>query len=91
MRRIIEETERVRITEVLYEPDVPRDSYIRPTDQVVVFLDDCEFDRIDADTGEHLRRTRKSGETLCHAKGERAPVLVNRGASPFRTLLIELK
>ncbi len=82
---------RARVTQVLYEPGVRRESYIRATDQIVVFLDDCAFDRIDAATGEVLRRARKSGEVLWHAKGEIAPVLVNTGDRPFRTLLVELK
>jgi hypothetical protein len=91
MKRLVEENERARISEVIYEPNVPRESYVRPTDQIVVFLDDCEFDRIDAQTGEQSRRSRNSGETLFHRSGEVAPVLINRSAVAFRTLLIELK
>jgi len=79
------------VTEVVYQPGVSRESYLRPTDQIVVFLDDCAFDRIDGETGVMLSRERKSGEVLWHAKGEIAPVLVNTGTRPFRTLLIELR
>ena len=82
---------RTRVSEVLYQPGVRRESYLRPTDQIVVFLDDCTFDRIDAETGAVVHRARKSGEVLWHAKGEVAPVLVNTGEHAYRTLLIELR
>ena len=39
------ENPRVRVTEVLYQPGVPRERYIRPTDQVIVFLDDSKYER----------------------------------------------
>ena len=89
--KILEDNPRTRVTEVLYEPGRRRESYLRPTDQIVVFLEDCTFDRIDAVTGEVAHRARKSGEVLWHAKGEQAPVLINTGPRAFRTLLIELK
>jgi hypothetical protein len=88
MKRLLQENERARISEVIYSPGIPRASYVRETDQIVVFLDDCAFDR-HAD-GQTHRRDRKSGEVLWHPKGEQAPVLINRGSKPFRTLLIEL-
>lgn len=88
--KILTENPRARVTEVVYEPGVRRESYLRPTDQIIVFLEDCKYDRIDSETGTALRRTRKSGEVLWHAKGEVAPVLVNIGQRAFRTLLIEL-
>lgn len=81
---------RARVSSVLYQPGVRRESHIRATDQIVVFLDDCKFDRIDAETGAVQQRSRRSGEVLWHAKGELAPVLVNTGERAFRTLLIEL-
>ncbi len=89
--KILEDNPRACVSEIRYEPGVPRESYIRPTDQIVVFLDDCAFDRIDPKTGDLLARERKSGEVLWHAKGETAPILVNTGSRPFRTLLIELR
>lgn len=82
---------RASVSEMIYEPGVRRESYVRATDQIVVFLDDCEFDRIDPHTGVLLNRSRRSGEVLWHAKGELAPVLVNTGTRAFRTLLIELR
>jgi hypothetical protein len=85
------ENARVRISEVVYDPGVPRDRYIRPSDQVIVFLDDCKYERTDSETGAKEIRERKSGDTIWHNKGEDAPVLKNLGTKPYRTLLIELK
>lgn len=82
---------RVRVKEVLYQPGVPRERYTRPTDQVIVFLDDSQYERIDSKTKERTVRNRKSGEVLWHDKGEDAPVLKNLGTKPYRTLVIELK
>jgi len=81
----------LKITEVTYEPGVPRERYIRPTDQVIVFLDESRYERTDSKTKEKLIRERKPGEVLWHDKGEDAPVLVNLGKKPYRTLVIELK
>jgi hypothetical protein len=84
------ENKRVRVSEIVYEPGVPRERYTRPTDQVIVFLDDCKYQRIDSKTGEKTVRERKSGEIIWHDKGEDAPVLINAGSKAYRTLLIEL-
>lgn len=81
---------KVRVKEVLYEPGVPRERYIRPTDQVIVFLDDSKYERIDSATKERTVRERKSGDVIWHDKGEDAPVLKNLGAKPYRTLVVEL-
>ena len=85
------ENPHARVTQVTYEPGRRRESYLRPTNQLVVFLDDCTFDRIDPITGAVTHRSRQLGEVLWHAKGELAPVLINTGADAFRTLLIELR
>ena len=82
---------RVRVKEVLYAPGVARERYIRPTDQVIVFLDDSQYERIDSTTKERTVRTRKSGDIIWHDQGEDAPVLKNLGAKPYRTLVLELK
>lgn len=89
-KKVTLENARVRVSEVTYLPGVARDRYIRPTDQVIVFLDDCKYQRIDSKTGEKTIRQRKSGEVLWHDKGEDAPVLINQGSKPYRTLTIEL-
>jgi hypothetical protein len=85
------ENDRVKVTAVTYEPGVPRESYVRPTDQVIVFLEDCKYQRTDSKTGDKTVRERKAGETIWHDKGENAPILVNLGTNAYRTLTIELK
>jgi hypothetical protein len=85
------ENARVKVTEVTYQPGVARERYIRPTDQVIVFLDDSRYERIDSKTKEKTIRERKSGEVIWHDKGEDAPVLTNLGKKSYRTLVIELK
>jgi hypothetical protein len=85
------DNKRVTVTRVTYEPGAPRERYIRPTDQVIVFLDDSEYDRIDSQTKEKTVRKRKSGDAIWHDKGEDAPVLINRLNKPFRTVVIEVK
>lgn len=82
---------RARVTEVVMEPGVERCSYIRETDQIIVFLDDATYARRDAATGEVLTRNRKAGEVLWHNKGEHAPALTNVGPAPYRALVIELR
>ena len=90
-RKQLLENVRTKISEVLYEPGVPRKPHIRPTDQIIVFLDDCEYERTDPVTGEKTIRKRKAGEVIWHDRSELAPQLVNVGSKPYRSLLIELK
>ena len=85
------ENDRVKVSEVTYLPGVPRKRYIRPTDQVIVFLDESRYERTDSQTKEKTIRERKPGEVIWHEKGEDAPVLVNLGKTPYRTLVIEIK
>jgi hypothetical protein len=81
----------VKVSEVTYEPGVPRERYIRPTNQVIVFLDECRYERKDSQTGEKTVRTRQAGDVIWHDRGEDAPQLTNLGTKPYRTLVIELK
>ena len=90
-RRIKLENMRVGVSEIDYAPGVPRERSVRPTDEVIVFLDDCRYQRTDPATGEKTVRERKSGDVIWHDKGEDAPVLVNVGDKTYRTLLIEMK
>jgi hypothetical protein len=90
-KRLLLENLRVRVSEITYEPGVPRGRHVRPTDQVIVFLDDCKYERTDPVTGEKTVRERKSGEVIWHDRSEDAPVLANAGSRPYRSLLIELK
>ena len=85
------ENVRVRVSEVTYLPGVPRTRYVRPTDQVIVFLDESKYERIDSKTGEKTVRERKSGDVIWHDRGEDAPQLTNLGSKPYRTLVIEVK
>ena len=85
------ENARVKVTELDYDPGKPREKSVRPADQVIVFLDDSRYERIDPDTGEKTIRERKSGDVIWHNKGEAAPVLTNVGKKTYRTLVIELK
>ena len=85
------ENAKVHVTEVSYPPGVPRPRGIRQHDQVIVFLDDCRYERTDSVTREKTMRERKSGEVIWHDKGEDAPQLINRGAKTYRTIVIELK
>lgn len=82
---------RVKVTEVVYEPGAPRARSIRQTDQVIVFLEGCQYRRTDSKTGAKTVQRRKSGEVIWHTQGEDAPVLVNLGKKPYRTVVIELK
>jgi len=90
-RKVLLENVRVKVSEVTYDPGVPRKPHIRPTDQVIVFLDECAYERTDPKTGEKTVRKRKSGEVIWHDRSELAPQLVNVGQKPYRSLLIELK
>jgi len=85
------ENKRVRISELTYAPGVPRERSIRQTDQVIVFLDECRYERLDSETKEKTIRVRKAGEVIWHDKGEDAPQLTNLGSKPYRTLVLELK
>jgi hypothetical protein len=85
------ENAKVQVTEVAYVPGEPRPRGIRQHDQVIVFLDDCRYERLDPQTGQKTIRGRKSGDVIWHDKGEDAPQLTNQGKNPYRTIVIELK
>ncbi|HUG81506.1 MAG TPA: hypothetical protein VML01_07575 [Bryobacterales bacterium] len=44
-------------------PGEARGAHIRPADQVIVFLNDVSYDRIDAKTGETASRSRNGPAT----------------------------
>lgn len=85
------ENARVRVIESVSAPGAARERYTRAADQVIVFLDNCRYERTDSATGEKTVRERKSGDVIWHDRGEDAPVLKNVGQAPYRTLTIELK
>ncbi|HUO30887.1 MAG TPA: hypothetical protein VMU80_16805 [Bryobacteraceae bacterium] len=82
---------RVHVTEITSAPGGVRERGVRAHDQVIVFLDDCRYERTDPKTGAKTIRVRKSGDVIWHTKGEDAPQLVNVGDKPYRTVVIELK
>jgi hypothetical protein len=84
------ENSKVRVMEANYGTGAVRPRGVRATDQVIVFLDDCRYQRLDPASGETTVRERKSGDVIWHDKGEDAPRLTNAG-KPYRTLVIELK
>ena len=84
------ENARVNVTETHNPAGITRDPYTRPSDQVIVFVDDCTYDRIDPKTGQATRVVRKAGEVIWHNKGEFAPSLANKGGA-YRTVIIGLK
>lgn len=90
VKSLLENT-KVHVIETTYLPGVPREAGVRATDQVIVFLDDCSYQRKDPVTGELTVRKRKSGEVIWHDKGEAAPQLTNVGTAPYRTITVELK
>ena len=85
------ENAKVQVREVTYAPGEPRPRGVRAHDQVIVFLDDCRYERLDPQTGQKTIRERKSGDVIWHDKGEDAPQLTNQGKRPYRTMVIELK
>ncbi len=85
------ENARVVVREVVSPPGGVRPRGVRSADQVIVFLDDCKYERTDPQTGEKTVRVRRSGDVIWHSKGEDAPQLVNLGPLPYRTMVIELK
>jgi hypothetical protein len=72
-------------------PGKPRERYVRPTDQVIIFLEDCRYQRLDSKTKEKTIIVRKSGDVIFHMKGEDAPELTNLGTNTYRTLVIGVK
>jgi hypothetical protein len=82
---------RVHVTEVTSAPGAVRERGVRAHDQVIVFLDDCRYERTDPKTGAKTIQERKSGDVIWHTEGEDAPQLLNKGGKPYRTVVIELK
>ncbi|MGO4879432.1 MAG: hypothetical protein ACLP59_01260 [Bryobacteraceae bacterium] len=82
---------RVHVTEITSAPEAVRERGVRAHDQVIVFIDDCRYERTDPKTGAKTIQERKSGDVIWHTAGEDAPQLVNKGNKPYRTIVIELK
>ena len=80
---------RVRVSEITAPPGSVRERGVRA--QVIVFLDDCRYERTDPRTGAKSIQERKAGDVIWHTQGEDAPQLVNTGGKVYRTVVIELK
>lgn len=83
------DNDRVTVTESVTPAGARREPYTRPTDQIIVFVDEAQYDSIDAN-GKVTPRQRKPGDFVWHSKGEAAPLLVNKGKA-YRNLIIALK
>src|SRR5262249_46127474 len=81
---------RVTVTEITMPMSARREAYTRPSDQIIVFLDEADYEATDA-SGQKQIRHRQSGEIIWHNKGEAAPLLVNTGKKTYRNLVIALK
>lgn len=80
---------RVTVTESTTPAGGRRESYTRGSDQVLIFLDDAQYEAVDG-AGTVSKRSRKSGDIIWHTKGEIAPVLINKG-NAYRNIIIALK
>jgi hypothetical protein len=81
---------RVSITEITAPPKSTRESYTRPSDQIIVFIDEADYESTDA-AGKKIIKHRVPGEIVWHNKGEAALILVNKGGKSYRNLVIALK
>lgn len=84
------DNQRVTVTEITMPQQARREAYTRPTDQIIVFIDEADYEATDA-AGQKQVKHRKAGEIIWHNKGEAAPTLVNVGQHPYRNLVISLK
>ena len=89
--KVLLENAKVRVTQVTSPAGAVRERGVRATDQLIVFFDDCRYERIDPATGAKTVRERKAGDVIWHDKGEDAPQLTNAGAKPYRQIVVELK
>ena len=80
---------RVNITESLTPAGGRREAYTRPSDQIIVFVDEANYESVEP-SGQATARHRMPGEIVWHSKGEAAPLLVNKGKA-YRNLVIAFK
>jgi len=88
--KTILENSKVLVTEVVFEKAAQRPTHTRPNDQVIVFLNDAQYEVVYPD-GRKESKTRKAGETIWHNRGDIAPTLTNTGSNSYRTIVINLK
>ena len=80
---------KVTITESRTPEGGRRETYTRPTDQIIVFIDEAQYEAVEAGKPP-ARRHRQPGDIVWHNKGEAAPALINKGKA-YRNLVIALK
>lgn len=88
--KMVLDNARVNISEVTAAPKSEREPYTRPSDQIIVFIDEADYELTDA-AGKKILKHRVPGEIVWHNKGEAAPLLVNKGRKAYRNLVIALK
>src|SRR5262245_43470073 len=80
---------RVLVSEMVYEEGAQRSMHKRQNDQVIVFVNNAQYEVVNQD-GKKETRARKAGEVIWHNRGETAPNLTNIGNS-YRTIVVNLK
>jgi hypothetical protein len=88
VRQVLENA-RITVTEVAMAPGARRETYTRPTDQLIVFIDEADYEA--TDQAGTQKKHRGAGDVVWHNKGESAPLLVNKGSKPYRNLVIGFK
>ena len=91
LSKVVLENSRVKVSLVTYPAGAVREHSIRPSDEVIVFLEDCRYQRTDPKSGQKTVRQRKSGDVIWHRKGEDAPTLRSLNTRPYREIVVELK
>jgi hypothetical protein len=81
---------KVQVNRVVYEENAIRKGHVRANDQVIIFLDDAQYEALYADGRKETKR-RQAGEVIWHNRGEDAPTLTNTGKGSYQTLMVNLK
>ena len=87
--RPVLENARISVTEVTMAPGARREPYVRPSDQLIVFLDNADYEASDGSGTQ--KKHRGAGDVVWHNRGETAPLLVNKGGQSYRNLVIAFK
>ena len=85
------ENDRLVLTEYTFPPGVTIKVKPRATDQLILFLDDCRYERTDPASGLKSLRIRKAGDYIWYDRGGDSASVLNLSSTPFRLMLIELK
>ncbi len=84
------ENTKVQVNRVVYEENDIRKGHVRANDQVIIFLDDAQYEALYSDGRKETKR-RQAGEVIWHNRGEDAPTLTNTGKGSYQTLMVNLK